>query len=129
MRRPEWRDPAKETHWRRLLALWRRSGQTGKDFCASHQLSKPSFYFWKREIAERDLEKPARTEARTRLSACRGSAAAAPPAFVPVTIDATRTETAALEIVLPHGRVLRVRPGFDADVLRQLLAALEEPSC
>src|SRR6516162_11075561 len=94
MRRPEWRDPAKETHWRRLLALWRRSGQTGKDFCASHQLSKPSCYFWKRQIAQRDLEKQARTEARTRLSACRGSAAAAPPAFVPVTMDATRTETA-----------------------------------
>jgi hypothetical protein len=35
----------------------------------------------------------------------------------------------ALEVVTAAGRVLRVRAGFDADVLRQLLAVLEEPPC
>jgi hypothetical protein len=56
-------------------------------------------------------------------------AAAALPAFLPVTMDAAASAAPALEIVVAHGRVLRVRPGFDADVLRQLLAVLEEPSC
>jgi hypothetical protein len=38
MPRPEWRDPAKERRWRRLLQQWRRSGMTGRAFCAEHQL-------------------------------------------------------------------------------------------
>jgi hypothetical protein len=61
MPRPEWRDPAKERYWRRLLGQWRRSGQTGRDFCAEQQLSEPSFYAWKREIGRRDQEGVARS--------------------------------------------------------------------
>jgi hypothetical protein len=129
MPRPEWRDPAKEKYWRRLLALWRRSGQTGRDFCAEHQLSEPSFYAWKREIAQRDQEQVAQTQAAPRLSASQRSAAAALPAFLPVTMDVAAAAASRLEVVLSHGCVLRVRPGFDTDVLRQLLAVLEEPSC
>jgi transposase len=128
MPRPEWRDPAKERYWRRLLGQWRRSGQTGRDFCAEQELSEPSFYAWKREIARRDQEGVARSKPRPETSP-RRSATAALPAFLPVTMAAAASASPALEIVLPHGRVLRVRPGFDAEVLRQLLAVLEEPSC
>jgi hypothetical protein len=129
MPRPEWRDPAKEKYWRRLLAQWQRSGQTGRDFCAEHRLSESNFYAWKREIAQRDHEKPAATQATTRLSASQRSATAALPAFLPVTVDAAESPASALEIVVAHGRVLRVRLGFDADLLRQLLVVLEEPPC
>ena len=129
MPRPEWRDPAKERYWRRLLSQWRRSGQTGRDFCADHGLSEPSFYAWKREIARRDHELAAPTKPTTRASAPRRSAAAALPAFVPVTLDAADSPACALEVVVAHDRVLRVRHGFDADLLRQLLAVLEEPPC
>jgi len=127
MPRPEWRDPAKEQYWRRLLATWQRSGQSGRDFCAEHQLSESNFYAWKREIAQRDREKPTRAPAATRRSASPRSDTAALPAFLPVRIDAAAAPV--LEVVLAHGRVLRVHAGFDADVLRQLLAVLEEPSC
>jgi hypothetical protein len=34
-----------------------------------------------------------------------------------------------IELVLGKGRLLRVWPGFDADLLRQLVRVLEEPSC
>jgi hypothetical protein len=128
MPRPEWRDPVKERYWRRLLAQWRRSGQTGRDFCAEHGLSEPSFYAWKREIARRDQEVRAPSKATTGASPPRRSAAAALPAFLPVTMAAA-APGAALEVLLASGRVLRVRAGFDADVLRQLLAVLEESSC
>jgi hypothetical protein len=128
MPRPEWRDPAKERYWRRLLGQWRRSGQTGRDFCAEQQLSEPSFYAWKREIARRDQEGVARSKPGPEASP-RRSVAAALPAFLPVTMDVAASAAPALEIVVAHGRVLRVRPGFDADVLLQLLAVLEEPSC
>jgi hypothetical protein len=32
-------------------------------------------------------------------------------------------------LVLNHQRVLRLRPGFDADQLLQLVRLLEEPAC
>lgn len=35
----------------------------------------------------------------------------------------------ALEVEVAGGRLVRVRPGFDAELLRQLLAVLEEPPC
>ena len=129
MPRPEWRDPAKEKYWRRLLATWQRSGQTGRDFCAAQGLSESNFYAWKREIAQRDLEKSTRSPAATRRSTSPRSDTVALPAFLPVTMAAAASAASVLELVLSHGRVLRVRPDFDADVLRQLLAVLEEPSC
>jgi hypothetical protein len=131
MPRPEWRDAAKEKHWRRLLSQWRRSGLTGRDFCAERRLAEPSFYHWKREIARRDQEAPVPTQPTAGASAPRRcvAAAAALPAFLPVTIDAAASSASALEVVLLHGRVLRVRSGFDVDLLRQLLVVLEEPSC
>src|SRR5262249_50492814 len=129
MPRPEWRDPAKEKYWRRLLTTWQRSGQTGRDFCAAQGLSESNFYAWRREIALRDLEKPARSPAGSRQSASPRSPPVALPAFLPVTMDAAASSGSVLELVLSRGRVLRVRPDFDADVLRQLLAVLEEPSC
>jgi hypothetical protein len=132
MARPEWRDAAKERRWRRLLGQWRRSGRTGRDFCAEQQLSEPSFYAWKREIARRDQERTAATrttrpQAPTRTKASRRPAATALPAFLPVTVEAAGA--CALEVVVAHGRLLRVRAGFDAAVLRRLLAVLEEPAC
>ncbi len=126
--RPEWRDPAKERYWRRLLEQWRRSGLTGRDFCAQHRVSEHSFYGWKREIALRDHEQATATPARPqRASAAPQGTAAALPAFVQVTLP--RVPAAALEVVLAGGRVLRVYAGFEAALLRQLLAVLEEPPC
>jgi len=126
MPRTERRDPAKERCWRRVLGQWRRSGLTAREFCAETGLSEPSFYAWRREIARRDQERTAGTQATTAVSACRRSAAAL-PAFVPVRIEASAA--CALEVVVAGGRLVRVRPGFEAAVLRQLLAVLEEPPC
>jgi hypothetical protein len=125
--RPELRDLGKERYWRRVLGQCRQSVLTARDFCAANGLSEPSFYGWKREIARRDEERTAGTQARTAVSASRRSAAAALPAFVPVRIEASAA--CALEVVVAGGRLVRVRPGFDAAVLRQLLAVLEEPPC
>jgi hypothetical protein len=46
-----------------------------------------------------------------------------------VNTDVAGSVTDALEVVLSGGRVLRVRAGFDAAVLRQVLAVLEAPPC
>jgi hypothetical protein len=113
------RDPAKERYWRRLLRLWRASGLNGRDFCAQQRLSEPSFYAWRRELARRDQQR----------QAPQAGAAAATPAFVALAVAADPVSPPAIEVVVAERRLLRVRPGFDAELLRQLVRLLEEPSC
>ncbi|HEV3257544.1 MAG TPA: hypothetical protein VG013_11730 [Gemmataceae bacterium] len=103
---------SKERFWRRLLRQWRKSGLSVRDFCAEQQVSEPSFYAWRRTLAERAAE-------ATR--------------FVPVHVVPDDQTTAAgagsssgLELVLGPGRLLRIGPGFDAATLERLLALLEE---
>jgi hypothetical protein len=129
MPKPQGRDPKKEKYWRRVLGQWRRSGLTGRDFCAENALSEASFYGWKREIARRDQELRDRGGATPGAARPGMAIAAALPAFVAVTIDPVPAAAASLEVVLAGGRLLRVRGCFDGAVLRQLLALLEESSC
>jgi len=128
MPKPERRDPAKERYWRRRLRQWQRSGMTGRDFCAVHGLSEASFYAWRREIARRDREPAAPTQP-VRPSAPAPGAEASVPAFLQVTLERRAPTAAAIEVVLGQGRCLRVGPGFDAGLLRQLLRVLKEPAC
>jgi hypothetical protein len=126
MPKPERRDPAKEKYWRRMVRRWKRSGQTGRDFCATRGLSEPSFYAWRREIARRDQEPPPPTCCPLPPGPAAG---ARPPVFQELTLAATTPPVAVIEVVLAHGQVLRISPGFDADLLRQLLGVLETPTC
>jgi hypothetical protein len=99
---------SKERFWRRIVRQWRKSGLSVRAFCAERRLSEPSFYSWRRTIAERDAQ------------AAR---------FVPVQVvpddEPEEAPGNALELLLGE-RVLRVGPGFDAPTLRRLLALLAE---
>jgi hypothetical protein len=108
------RDPANEQYWRGLLRQWRRSGLTPREFCDHQGISQPSFYAWRREIGLRDQQPMTMLQPPT-------------PTFVKLALDPAALS--AIEIVLGDGRLLRVRPGFDAALLRQLLHLLEESSC
>lgn len=116
MARPGQRDRGKERFWRRVLRRWRRSGLSVRRFCEQQGLSEPSFYAWRRTIAERDRE--ASSGRRRRVHDHPVS-----PLFVPLRVTPSAS---VLEIVLGQGRVVRVPPGFDPATLRQLLAVLEE---
>ncbi len=112
MSTPIQRRSSKEQFWRQLLRQWRRSGLSVRDFCAERQVSEPSFYYWRRAIAQRD---------------------ALAPCFVPVRVIPDEPPPIAgtgsgsgLELVLGAGRLLRIGPGFDAATLRRVLALLEE---
>jgi len=108
------RDPRKEQFWRQAVAGWRRSGLTVRVYCARHGLSEPSFYAWRSELTRRDRHA---AEQRSKTSS-----------FVPVRV--VTEPQAPIEIVLADGHVVRVRPGFDAQTLRQVLAvAREERPC
>jgi hypothetical protein len=109
------RDPRKEQHWRQLLERWQRSGLSVRVFCRRHCLSEPTFYAWRRTLAQ--LPSPA-------------AAADEPLTFVPIDVrHDTPPPAPALELVLGDGRLLRIPQGFDPAALRHLLAALEDPSC
>jgi transposase-like protein len=107
------RDRGKERFWRRTLRQWQRSGLSVRAFCAEHGLAEPSFYSWRRIIAQRDRQ----------LAPVPVDDA---PVFVPLRVIDASSGQVALEVVLDRGRVVRVLRGFDADMLRQLLAVLEE---
>jgi transposase-like protein len=120
-RRGARRDPSRELFWRRLLRLWRRGGRTIRDFCAEHEVSEPSFFAWRRLIAERDQQRQLRADGDGGPHVPSGSQAS----FVPVRVVPTAASMA-FEVVLHGGRVVRVPAHFDAASLRQLLAILEE---
>jgi transposase-like protein len=105
------RDPKLERRWRDLIARWERSDLTIRDFCADHEVSEPSFYAWRRELAARDqVTRPATVPV---------------PTFVPVRV----TPPAVVEIVFPTGVVLRVPTGADLAAVAHLVAALGARPC
>ena len=107
------RDGAKERFWRQTLKAQGRSGLTVRAYCHREGLAEASFYFWKQELARRGAE-------RGRTPSPRPSSSA-PAVFAEVKVGATvdADQRAAIEIVLAHGRRVRVLAGFDLQTLRQ----------
>jgi hypothetical protein len=102
------RDPGKEQLWGQRIAQWKASGLSVRAFCQRHRLREPSFYAWRRTLEQRQAK----------------------PAFLPVQVGAEEVGAgAALELLLPGGRTVRVPAGFDAAALRRLLAVLEGRPC
>jgi hypothetical protein len=126
------RDRTRERHWRRHVMAWRRSGQSVRAYCASEGVSEPSFYSWRRVLAERG-PRPAAMSARvgdaraTRERSTADATAVSP--FVPVRLVDDATSASAVEVVLRGGRVVRVAAGFVAKTLREVVAALEDLPC
>jgi transposase-like protein len=114
-----------------MLRQWQGSGLSIRAFCRKHNLAEPSFYAWRRTLAERDPAAhpalaepdPAHQAQRQRTPSDRREHAQIPPLFVPLRVAASAS---VLEVVLSQGRVVRVPAGFDPATLRQLLAVLEE---
>jgi hypothetical protein len=109
------RDRKKESFWRGHLKAQARGGLSVAAYCRRQSLREHGFYWWRRELAQRD--------------------AVAPAAFVPVHVALERPAAAAveqggIEILLPGDRRVRVIGGGGAAVDRRMLVevlfALEE---
>ena len=107
-------DLGKQALWLELVRRWQRSQTTIREFCERHQVSEASFFSWRRVLKQRGLLNDTPVPG-------------GPAPFVKLTVAAADS-VGAVEIVLGQ-RVLRVRPGFDANVLLELVRLLEEPSC
>jgi hypothetical protein len=97
-----WEESAKRREWSERLARFARWDGTVAEFCTAERVSAPSFYQWRRKLAERaEPERRARREAAT---------------FVPVQLVSAATAT--LDIELPNGAHVRLSAPD-----RQLVAA------
>lgn len=47
-------DSSKERFWRRMVRQWHNSGLSVRAFCQQQDLAEPTFYTWRRTIAQRD---------------------------------------------------------------------------
>jgi hypothetical protein len=101
----------RERFWQRLIQEQRDSGASIKAFSHSQGVSEPSFFAWRKKLA---LTK--RAEAQDEFVAVR---------MIPAPI----CRSGDVEIVLDRGHSVRVEPGFDPRVLRDVLAVLEEQPC
>ena len=113
-------DPGKQRRWLSLVRLWSQSQLTVRAFCARHRLSVPSFYAWRRLLRERGLMSEPAPQPTMSPSA---------PAFVEVTPSPEPATPTPVDLVLDDRRLLRVRPGFDPDMLLTLVRLLERHAC
>jgi hypothetical protein len=89
--------------WREILRRQACSGLSVAAFCRRFRIAQGSFYAWRRKLR-----------------------AAVTPTFTEVRISPEDPPVAgALELVLPGGRCIVVRPGFDRATLVALVDALE----
>lgn len=103
----------REQLWRQRVEEQRISGLTVRAFCQRHQLREPSFYFWRRTLADRD----------------RPAASPVEPAFVPVEVTPSPRPAAVVEVHLPNGTRVSVTPGCEASHFAMVLAVLEGRPC
>jgi hypothetical protein len=115
--------------WRELVSEQGRSGQSVAVFCRERGLCAPHFYAWKKRLREAnggqgEVRAPLAKFVEVKLvPAGPGLAGAGRDA------GAARVSRAAgdarVEVLLKNGRSLRVGPGFDAELVRALVAVVE----
>jgi len=96
--------------WRGLAAEQKQSGESVAAFCRERGVPASQFFAWKRRLREAEAAKFVAVEVAPIGKSRRPGAIA---------------QSSAIEVRLVRGRSLMVEPGFDADHLRALLAALE----
>lgn len=108
-----------KAEWAKHIEAWKESGASRDEYAAAHRLRPATLQWWVSKLA-RDAGK--RTK-RSRVRFAQVVESAAPKRLEP------RTTTAAspLDVVLAHGRTVRVSHGFDRDLLRAVIEALETP--
>ena len=142
-----YRCPVKERFWRDMVARFEADDCAAREFCRRHRLAESAFHFWRRELVRRDAQDAANFQNPHRPASAdkavdaqdprtlpnfnsSANDRAATPLFQSVVIrPAKRRDDDAsctpIDLRLRGGHVLRIRAGFDAGTLRQLLQLLD----
>jgi hypothetical protein len=118
-------------YWRALIEECRRSGLTQAAFCRRRGIPPGTLGYWKCILAQeaRRTRVPAPVPADPeRLTFLPVEVALPPPAHA-MAEGGPPNEPGDVEIVLDHGRRVRVRGRVDAHWLGQVVAALAAPQC
>ena len=108
---------ATRDEWAELVDRWQRSGLSAEAFAARERIKAKRLTWWRWKLHASATSPPE------------------PAQFLPVHVvessPSTAPATAAVEIALPNGRVVRVPPGFDAATLVRVLeiAGAEDERC
>jgi hypothetical protein len=106
---------AAEKSWIPILAQWKKSNLGPREFCRKRRLRESAFWFWKREIPDRERRRRELRQVKPAASALR---------ILPVRVVREPASRAPLE-VLTGGRTVRIPGDFDPGVLRKVLDVLE----
>jgi hypothetical protein len=113
----------REAHWRQVLERWKTSTLPKTEFARQEGISPDVLGWWQGEIRRRDRLRRRVSRAAPR----RRSATPRRPTFVPVrVVEPIPPSTPATLEILAGGHTIRVRPGFDAETLKRLVAVLED---
>ena len=115
-------DLVKREWWRRRLASYERGTLTVEEFCRREGVSVPSFYQWRRKLADWKRESSAALGQRKKTT--RRSPR---PGFVPVEIRGLSPASACIEVLLPGGPRLWL-PCHEQQAIRTVIAALADVS-
>lgn len=127
------RDLSLERAWRKRMRQQERSGLTIRQFCQQEGLVDHQFSWWRSELKRRAVKSRATNKNRTKAdgpvrrkkSSKRSTTTAA--GFLPVHVESLLMPS--IEIVLGQPSRIRVTRGFDAELLREVMLAVEQVGC
>jgi hypothetical protein len=93
--------------WRGLIGEQSGSGQSVVVFCRDRGLTTGQFFAWKKRLRQATAEPFVEVQVERRAA------------------QSLKAHSGAIEVHLAEGRRILVEPGFDAEHLRALVAALE----
>ena len=133
-------DPQRRNYWEEVVRRWKEGGRSVREYCRAEGLQESAFYFWRRKLA--GSSQPIEPVSRPQSKALPATPTSPSPrrrlparpnrvSFLPVRVleDARVETTRDVEIILAHGRTVRVPAGFDRQTLVDVLAVLEVRSC
>ena len=107
----------KAAYWREMLAAQAESGRSIRQFCLQQGVSQPSFYAWRRRLAEaRGGGRESRTSGRRAQASPKGGD------FISLRLVDTASS---LEVIHPRGCRIRITGDVDPTTLRRVLDALD----
>jgi hypothetical protein len=125
------RDPAKEQHWREILARYSSSGMSTKRFALQEGINHHSLSSWKYIIRDRDKEarrqaQLTRNERQRQIRKKKANRLFVPMVLSEKTQPTDKNQSNVVAEITFSGHCVRIFNGIDAATLSMLMQALKE---